>query len=112
MTINDILSLSAAGWTKADIMAMAQGQAPAQAQVLAPTQAQAPAQAPAPAPAPEPVQPPTPAPDLSQLMDRINAIDTKIQNSAMMWQPAPQQKDSSFDVLAKIINPKPPKKEG
>ena len=29
----------------------------------------------------------------------------------MMWQPAPQQKDSSFDVLAKIINPKPPKKE-
>lgn len=108
MTIDDILSLSAAGWTKADIMAMAQGQAPAQAQ--APTQAQA--QAPAPAPAPEPVQPPAPAPDLSQLMDRINAIDTKIQNSAMMWQPAPQQKDSSFDVLAKIINPKPPKKEG
>lgn len=105
MTIDDILSLSAAGWTKADIMAMAQGQAPAQAQ------AQAPAQAPAPAPAPEPVQPPAPAPDLSQLMERINAIDTKIQNSAMMWQPAPQQKDSSFDVLAKIINPKPPKKE-
>lgn len=106
MTIDDILSLSAAGWTKADIMAMAQGQAPA------PTQAQAPAQAPAPAPAPEPAQQPTPAPDLSQLMDRINAIDTKIQNSAMMWQPAPQQKDSSADVLAKIINPKPPKKEG
>lgn len=106
MTIDDILSLSAAGWTKADIMAMVQGQAPAQAQ------AQAPAQAPAPAPAPEPVQPPAPAPDLSQLMDRINAIDTKIQNSAMMWQPAPQQKDSSFDVLAKIINPMPPKKEG
>lgn len=101
MTINDILSLSAAGWTKADIMAMAQGQAPAQA----PAQAQALAQA----PAPEPVQPPAPAPDLSQLMDRINAIDTKIQNSAMMWQPAPQQKDSSFDVLAKIINPNPPK---
>ena len=106
MTIDDILSLSAAGWTKADIMAMAQGQAPAQAQT------QAPAPAPAQAPAPEPVQPPAPAPDLSQLMDRINAIDTKIQNSAMMWQPAPQQKDSSFDVLAKIINPKPPKKEG
>lgn len=102
MTIDDILSLSAAGWTKADIMAMAQGQAPAQAQ----------AQAPAQAPAPEPVQPPAPAPDLSQLMERINAIDTKIQNSAMMWQPAPQQKDSSFDVLAKIINPKQPKKEG
>ena len=96
MTIDDILSLSAAGWTKADIMALAQGQAPAQAQ----------------APAPEPVQAPAPAPDLTQLMDRINAIDTKIQNSAMMWQPAPQQKDSSFDVLAKIINPKPPKKEG
>ena len=104
MTIDDILSLSAAGWTKADIMAMAQGQAP--------TQAQAPAQAPAPAPAPEPVQAPAPSPDLSQLMDRINAIDSKIQNSAMMWQPAPQQKDTSFDVLAKIINPKPPKKEG
>ena len=106
MTIDDILSLSAAGWTKADIMAMAQGLAPTQAQAPAPAQAQAPA------PAPEPVQPPAPAPDLSQLMDRINAIDTKIQNSAMMWQPAPQQKDSSFDVLAKIINPKPPKKEG
>ena len=104
MTIDDIISLSAAGWTKADIMAMAQGQAPTQA----PTQAPAPA--PAQAPAPEPVQ--APSPDLSQLMDRINAIDTKIQNSAMMWQPAPQQKDSSFDVLAKIINPKPPKKEG
>lgn len=104
MTIDDILSLSAAGWTKADIMAMAQGQAPAQPQ--------APAQAPAPAPAPEPVQTPTPSPDLSQLMDRINAIDARIQNSAMMWQPAPQQKDSSADVLAKIINPKPPKKEG
>lgn len=98
MTIDDILSLSAAGWTKADIMAMAQGQAPAQAQA----QAQA--------PAPEPLQPR--APDMSQLLERINAIDTKIQNSAMMWQPAPQQKDSSFDVLAKIINPKPPKKEG
>ena len=106
MTIDDILSLSAAGWTKADIMAMAQGQAPAQAQT------QAPAQAPAQAPVPEPVQPPAPSPDLSQIMERINAIDTKIQNSAMMWQPAPQQKDSSFDVLAKIINPKPPKKEG
>ena len=106
MTIDDILSLSAAGWTKADIMAMAQGQAPAQAQAPAPAPAQAQA------PAPEPVQPPAPAPDLSQLMDRINAIDTKIQNSAMMWQPAPQQKDSSYDVLAKIINPKPPKKEG
>ena len=100
MTIDDILSLSAAGWTKADIMAMAQGQAPAQAQA----QAQA--------PAPEPLQPRAPAPDMSQLLERINAIDTKIQNSAMMWQPAPQQKDSSFDVLAKIINPKPPKKEG
>ena len=104
MTIDDILSLSAAGWTKADIMAMAQGQAP--------TQAQAPAQTQAPAPAPEPVQAPAPSPDLSQLLDRINAIDTKIQNSAMMWQPTPQQKDSSFDVLAKIINPKQPKKEG
>lgn len=106
MTIDDILSLSAAGWTKADIMAMAQAPAPTQAQAPAPTQAQDQA------PAPEPVQPPAPAPDLSQLMDRINAIDTKIQNSVMMWQPAPQQKDSSFDVLAKIINPKPPKKEG
>ena len=110
MTIDDILSLSAAGWTKADIMAMAQGLAPTQAQAPAPAQAQA--QAPAPAPAPEPVQPPAPSPDLSQLMDRINAIDTKIQNSAMMWQPAPQQKDSSFDVLAKIINKKKKKKEG
>ena len=106
MTIDDILSLSAAGWTKADIMAMAQ--APTQAQAQAPAQAQAQAQA----PAPEPVQAPAPAPDLSQLMERINAIDTKIQNSAMMWQPAPQQKDTSFDVLAKIINPKPHKKEG
>lgn len=104
MTINDILSLSAAGWTKADIMAMAQGQAPAQAQAQAP--------APAPAPAPEPVQPPTPAHDMSQVLERLNAIDARIQNSAMMWQPAPQQKDSSFDVLAKIINPEPPKKEG
>lgn len=104
MTINDILSLSAAGWTKDDIMAMAQGQAP--------TQAQAPAQAPAPAPAPEPVQPPAPAPDMSHVLERLNAIDARIQNSAMMWQPAPQQKDSSFDVLAKIINPEPPKKEG
>lgn len=102
MTINDILSLSAAGWTKADIMAMAQGQAPAQAQ----------AQAPAPAPAPEPVQPPAPAPDMSHVLERLNAIDARIQNSAMMWQPAPQQKDTSFDVLAKIINPEPPKKEG
>lgn len=102
MTINDILSLSAAGWTKADIMAMAQGQAPAQA--LAPAQAQA--------PAPEPVQPPAPAPDMSHVLERLNAIDARIQSSAMMWQPAPQQKDSSFDVLAKIINPEPPKKEG
>lgn len=102
MTINDILSLSAAGWTKADIMAMAQGQAP--------TQAQAPALAPA--QAPELVQPPTPAPDMSHVLERLNAIDARIQNSAMMWQPTPQQKDSSFDVLAKIINPEPPKKEG
>lgn len=98
MTINDILSLSAAGWTKADIMAMAQGQAPAQAQAQAP--------------APEPVQPPAPAPDMAHVLERLNAIDARIQNSAMMWQPAPQQKDTSFDVLAKIINPEPPKKEG
>lgn len=104
MTINDILSLSAAGWTKADIMAMAQGQAPTQAQAQAPAQAQA--------HAPEPVQPPAPAPDMSHVLERLNAIDARIQNSAMMWQPAPQQKDSSFDVLAKIINPEPPKKEG
>lgn len=100
MTINDILSLSAAGWTKADIMAMAQGQAPTQAQ------------APAPAPAPEPAQPTAPAPDMAHVLERLNAIDARIQNSAMMWQPAPQQKDTSFDVLAKIINPEPPKKEG
>lgn len=110
MTINDILSLSAAGWTKADIMAMAQGQAPTQAQAQDQAQAQAPAQAQV--PAPEPVQPPAPAPDMSHVLERLNAIDARIQNSAMMWQPAPQQKDSSFDVLAKIINPEPPKKEG
>lgn len=110
MTIDDILSLSAAGWTKADIMALAQGQAPTQAQ--APAQAPAPAPAQSQAPAPEPVQPPAPAPDMSHVLERLNAIDARIQNSAMMWQPAPQQKDSSFDVLAKIINPEPPKKEG
>lgn len=116
MTINDILALSNAGFTKDDIMKLAA--APAQ------TPAQQPIQTPAPAPAitPAPDFAPLPAPiptqqqaqtqedSINKMLAEMSLLRQDIQNSNILNSQQPKV-ETVDDIVAKIINPPTIKKE-
>ena len=114
MTIEDILNLTRAGFTKAEIMALA-GSAPESPQ-NPPEQAQ-PAPEPetsAPAPDPQPAEPAAPAPapaapagpTTQDLMAAIQGLTAAMQSANRnMAQMPDQHQMTGEDVLAQIIRP-------
>lgn len=105
-TMQEILTLLAAGYSRAEIDAMQTGE-------LTPAPAPVPEADPAPAPAPQPEPAPAPQPDpapadpltaLNQRFDQmIAALQLQNQHRDEL-QPAPQMTAKS--ILAEIINPK------
>ena len=108
MNINDVIALSKAGFSSAQIAQMAI----AAAQNPEPAPDPTPAPAPAPAPAPSPVPAPAPAPaqdnkaDFDAILAAIGGLKTQLQQQAIQTaqQPA-QMKPTADDMLASIINP-------
>ena len=101
MNVNDILTLAKAGFSAAQITALA----------TAVTPAPAPAPAPVPAPTPTPTPAPAPAPtvspnntDLTEVLNQLGVMQTAMQSMALngAQQPKPESTD---DILASIINP-------
>lgn len=123
MELNTVLELVKAGFTKDEIMQMAQPTAqnakpePVQAPVGAPAPDAEPAQvvepiavaAPAPAPTPQPVQ--TPAqdqPTMADIMQGIAKLTSAVQANAIAQSVIPQglqNPPSAEDMLAEIIRP-------
>lgn len=105
MNVNDILTLAKAGFSAAQITALATAVTPAPAPAPAP--APTPTPTPAPAPAPAPVTTPTPTPnnaDLTEVLNQLGVMQTAMQSMALngAQQPKPESTD---DILASIINP-------
>lgn len=109
MTLNDILTLLNAGYTKADIdkLSVAPAPTPAPAPDPAPTPDPAPAPDPTPAPAPDPTPEPAPAPDPAQAIKTVLDDFTKklqafqVATSNMI----PKPDDTGESVFAEIIAP-------
>lgn len=115
MNVNDVLTLAKAGFTAAQITAMATAVTPAPAPAPAPAPTPAPAPAPVPAPTPTPAPAPAPAPtptptatpnnsDLTAVLNQLGVMQTAMQSMALngAQQPKPESTD---DILASIINP-------
>ena len=105
MTLNDILTLSKAGFNAAQISALASIETGAQA-VAAPVTAPAPAPAaaPAPAPAPAPAAPVSADAQYSEILNQLGIISQNMQSSALTMATQPPEKTVD-DVIASIINP-------
>lgn len=110
MTLEQLLTLVSAGFTKADILALAQANNPAPAPAPAPTPAQEPA------PAPAPAQEPAPAPEKSEtekliealgttLGGRLSALETAVHMQNLRQSGNPQEPETADTILAHIINP-------
>lgn len=110
-TLNDIITLANAGYTKADITALLgarQDPAPAPAPAPAPQPAPVPQQDSAPAPA-QPDQPDAMTAVLQQLQGLTQAIQTSnIAGSSMGRSVTPEQQVD--DIIASIIAPPTPNK--
>lgn len=115
MNLTDVIALSRAGFTSAQIAQMAlaeqQNPAPAAEAEPAPTPTPTPAPAPAPAPAPTPA-PAAPAPaadnkaDFDAIMAAIGGLKLQMQQAAIQTSQQPAQpKQTAEDMLATIINP-------
>lgn len=113
----DILILAKAGFTAQQIAALntvAPAPAPeAPAPAPEPTPApEAPAPEPTPAPAPTPAPDPTPAPaTMDEILKSVQGLTQTFQNGFIMGAQQPKPVTAE-DVLANIINPPSPKKEG
>ena len=116
MNLTDVIALSRAGFTSAQIaqMALAEQQSPAPAPAPAPEPVPAPAPAPAPVPAPTPVPAPIPAPapapdnkaDFDAIMAAIGGLKLQMQQAAIQTSQQPAQtQPSAEELLATIINP-------
>ena len=116
----DILTLAKAGFTAQQIAALnTVQQAPAPAPVAQPEPAPAPAPQPEPAPAPQEPQPataqdPQPAPSTNDILAEISALHKDMQSALLQTsqQPNGGQPQTSEQILAQIINPTYPQKEG
>lgn len=119
MTIQEILSLVNAGYTRTEIEAMTNSapEVPAPEPAPAPTQeeqkTEAPAVVPAPAPAPAPAPVPVPAPAQetitnAQIMESIAKLTSAVQANAIAHSVIPQglqNPPTAEDMLAEIIRP-------
>ena len=100
MNINDVIALSKAGFSSAQIAQMAM----AAAQNPEPAPDPTPAAAPAPAPAPAPAQ--DNKADFDAILAAIGGLKTQLQQQAIQTAQQPAQlKPTADDMLASIINP-------
>ena len=102
----DILTLAKAGFTAQQIAALnIVGTAPAPDPVPEPE--------PAPAPAPEPAPAPDPAPaaTMDEILKSVQGLTQTFQNGFIMGAQQPKPVTAE-EILANIINPPSPKKEG
>lgn len=110
-TLEEVIALSRAGFTKQEILMMTG----TPAQEPAPAPAQEPAQEPAPSPAPEPDPQPAPAPDPQpapqqpsnqDVLAAINSLTAAIQNiNRNSAQQPGQNRLTGDDVMAGFIRP-------
>lgn len=112
----DILILAKAGFNAQQIAALnAVGAAPAPAPTPtpapAPTPTPAPDPTPAPAPAPTPAPTPAPAATMDEILKSVQGLTQTFQNGFIMGAQQPKPVTAE-DILANIINPPSPKKEG
>ena len=109
----DILTLAKAGFTAQQIAALNTIGAPAPAPAPAPEPAPAPAPAPEPAPAPAPAPEPAPAPaaTMDEILKSVQGLTQTFQNGFIMGAQQPKPVTAE-EILANIINPPSPKKEG
>lgn len=112
MNTSDIMKLVNAGFTKAEIQAMAASDTPAPAADPAADPAPAPADDPAPAPAPAPAADPAPAPAdpagdaISKLTAEVTRLTTLVQKANLLNSEQPELKrETPEDVIASIIFP-------
>lgn len=114
----DILTLAKAGFTAQQIAALNTVQqatpAPAPQPEPAPVVQPEPQPAPAPAPQPEPAPAPQPAPSTNDILAEISALHKDMQSALLQTsqQPNGGQPQTSEQILAQIINPTYPQKEG
>lgn len=102
MKINDIITLTQAGWTKDEIMSLVNGEAQDPVQPSDPQQDPQPAQ--------QPEQPAQPA-EMKQDDDRLNKLETKLDYVinrfnylAVQQSQQPEQKTESVeDILASVV---------
>ena len=111
----DILTLAKAGFTAQQIAALnTVQQAPAPAPAPQPEPAPALQPEPAPDPQPEPVPAPQPTPSTNDILAEISALHKDMQSALLQTsqQPNGGQPQTSEQILAQIINPTYPQKEG
>ena len=111
----DILTLAKAGFTAQQIAALnTVQQAPAPQPEPQPAPQPEPQPAPAPAPQPEPQPAPQPAPSTNDILAEISALHKDMQSALLQTsqQPNGGQPQTSEQILAQIINPTYPQKEG
>lgn len=98
MTIDNIISLVNAGFTKEEIKAMTGAPAPD------PAPAPAPAPAPDPAPAPTPDPAPAPTPEYKELLESMKNLIAVVQagNRNNTNQPQPKTEDEILDSILKM----------
>ena len=117
-TNDDILALAKAGFTAQQIAALNNvGTAPASQPEPQPQPEPAPApeQKPEPQPQPEPAPEPQPAPDnTNAILAEISAMNKNLQSVLLQntQQPNGGQPETSEAILARVINPTYPTKEG
>ena len=97
----DILTLAKAGFTAQQIAALN----------TVGTTAPAPAPEPAPAPAPAPAPEPAPAATMDEILKSVQGLTQTFQNGFIMGAQQPKPVTAE-EILANIINPPSPKKEG
>ena len=97
MKASEIIALATAGYTAEQIAVIAK----AAKEQPAPQPVQQPAPQPAQQPAPQPVQQPAGYVDL---MGKLDALTTQIQQSAILNSAQPRE-ESADDILANIIDP-------
>ena len=93
MKASEIIALATAGYTAEQIA------------VIAKAAKEQPAQQPAQQPVQQPAQQPAPQPDgYADLMGKLDALTTQIQQSAILNSAQPRE-ESADDILANIIDP-------
>ena len=101
MKANEIIALATAGYTAEQIAVIAKAAKEQPAQQPAQQPAPQPAQQPAQQPVQQPVQQPA---GYADLMGKLDALTTQIQQSAILNSAQPRE-ESADDILANIIDP-------